>query len=78
MKEKTMVIEEIYEIRRKQLEQVIQYGDFQINAEQIFNWIRNGDSMLKSSFYIPTSLEMAENLKADHEQFQEAIEVRNL
>ncbi|KPM11748.1 Divergent CRAL/TRIO, RhoGEF and Spectrin repeat containing protein [Sarcoptes scabiei] len=74
MKEKTMVIEEIYEIRRKQLEQVIQYGDFQINAEQIFNWIRNGDSMLKSSFYIPTSLEMAENLKADHEQFQEAIE----
>ncbi|OTF81235.1 Divergent CRAL/TRIO, RhoGEF and Spectrin repeat containing protein, partial [Euroglyphus maynei] len=74
LNEKIIDIEDIYEVRRKQLEQMIQFGHFQLNAEQIFNWIRNGDSMLKSSFYIPTSLKTAENLRSDHEQFQDAIE----
>ena len=73
--EKEMIMEDVYELRRKQLEHIIQFGHFQINVEQILNWIRNGESMLKNSFYIPTSLQTAENLKADHEQFQEAIEV---
>ena len=77
MKEKTAVdLEEVYELRRKQLEQIIQFGTFQINVEQILNWIRNGESMLKGSFYIPVSLKSAENLKKDHQQFQEAIGVR--
>lgn len=75
LKEKIIDIEDIHEIRRKQLEQIIQFAHFQINVDQILNWIRNGESMLKSSFYIPTSLKTAENLKSDHEQFQEAIEV---
>lgn len=65
----------MFELRRKQLEQIIQFGHFKQNADQILIWICNGDSMLKSSFYIPTSLKTAENLKSDHEQFQEAIEV---
>ncbi len=75
LQEKEMDMEELHELRRKQLEQIIQFGHFQINVEQILNWIRNGESMFKSSFYIPISLQTAENLKADHEQFQEAIEV---
>ncbi|KAH9522943.1 hypothetical protein DERF_006497 [Dermatophagoides farinae] len=74
LNEKIIDLEDIYEVRRKQLEQMIQFGHFQLNAEQIFIWIRNGDSMLKSSFYIPTSLKTAENLRSDHEQFQDAIE----
>lgn len=75
LQEKEMDMEEVHELRRKQLEQIIQFGHFQINVEQILNWIRNGESMFKSSFYIPISLQTAENLKTDHEQFQEAIEV---
>lgn len=74
-KEKAIDLEDVYELRRKQLEQIIQFGQFRINVEQILAWIRNGESMLKSSFYIPVSLPTAENLKADHQQFQEAIEV---
>nr|XP_027201672.1 kalirin-like [Dermatophagoides pteronyssinus] len=74
LQEKIIDLEDIYDVRRKQLEQIIQFGHFQLNAEQIFNWIRNGDSMLKSSFYIPTSLKTAEQLRSDHEQFQDAIE----
>lgn len=76
LQEKEIDMEDVHELRRKQLEQIIQFGHFQINVDQILNWIRNGESMLKSSFYIPTSLQTAENLKTDHEQFQEAIEVR--
>lgn len=76
LQEKEIEMQDVHELRRKQLEQIIQFGHFQINVDQILNWIRNGESMLKGSFYIPTSLQTAENLKADHEQFQEAIEVR--
>lgn len=75
LQEKDIDMEDVHELRRRQLEQIIQFGQFQMNVEQILNWIRNGESMLKSSFYIPTSLQTAENLKTDHEQFQEAIEV---
>ncbi|KAI2803184.1 hypothetical protein BLOT_007307 [Blomia tropicalis] len=74
LQEKDIDMEDVHELRRRQLEQIIQFGQFQMNVEQILNWIRNGESMLKSSFYIPTSLQTAENLKTDHEQFQEAIE----
>lgn len=75
LQEKEIDMEEVYELRRKQLEQIIQFGHYQINVEQIMNWIRNGESMFKSSFYIPSSLQTAENLKAEHEKFQKAIEV---
>lgn len=74
LQEKEIDVEDLFQLRVKQLENIIQFVDFQANAEQILNWIRNGESMLKTSFLIPTTLAKAESLKAAHEQFQEEIE----
>lgn len=72
---KEVEIDEVYQMRRRQLEQIIQFGDFQRSADQILAWIRNGEAMLKASFAIPISLATADNLKMVHQQFQEEIEV---
>lgn len=38
-------------------------------------WIHSAEGMLSAGFCIPGSLEDAEQLKKEHEQFQTAIEV---
>ncbi|XP_066250215.1 triple functional domain protein isoform X1 [Euwallacea similis] len=67
-------LEELAEVKRVKLEQCIQLGQFQNDANQVISWIRNGESMLMASFTIPNSLSDAELLKKEHEQFQVAIE----
>lgn len=72
--DREMDLEEMAEMKRVKLEQCIQLGQFQNDANQVISWIRNGESMLMASFTIPNSLSDAELLKKEHEQFQVAIE----
>ncbi|KAL1516598.1 hypothetical protein ABEB36_000493 [Hypothenemus hampei] len=67
-------LEDLAEMKRVKLEQCIQLGQFQNDANQVISWIRNGESMLMASFTVPNSLGDAELLKKEHEQFQVAIE----
>ena len=41
----------------------------------MIRWIHNAEAMLTAGFLIPSSLQEAEQLKKQHEQFQTAIEV---
>lgn len=66
-------LEELAEVKRVKLEQCIQLGQFQNDANQVISWIRNGESMLMASFTIPNSLADAELLKKEHEQFQVSL-----
>ncbi|KAJ8956997.1 hypothetical protein NQ318_012163 [Aromia moschata] len=72
--DREMDLEDLAEMKRVKLEQCIQLGQFQNDANQVISWIRNGESMLMASFTIPNSLADAELLKKEHEQFQVAIE----
>lgn len=73
--EREMDIEDLSEMRRVRLEQAVQFCQFQSDASQVLTWIRNGESMLTASFHIPTSLQGAEDMQVEHEQFQLAIGV---
>ena len=42
---------------------------------QVIRWIHSAEGMLSAGFSIPGSLQDAEQLKKEHEQFQTAIEV---
>lgn len=72
--EREIELEELAELKRIKLEQCVQLGQFQNDANQVISWIRNGESMLLASFAVPNSLADAELLKKEHEQFQVAIE----
>lgn len=73
--EREMDLEDLAEMKRVKLEQCVQLCQFQNDANQVVSWIRNGEAMLSASFTIPNSLQEAEQLKKEHEQFQVAIEV---
>ncbi|XP_076272417.1 trio Rho guanine nucleotide exchange factor isoform X4 [Rhynchophorus ferrugineus] len=72
--DREMDLEDLAEVKRVKLEQCIQLGQFQNDANQVISWIRNGESMLMASFTIPNCLADVELLKKEHEQFQVAIE----
>uniref|UniRef100_A0A336L0L3 CSON003029 protein n=1 Tax=Culicoides sonorensis TaxID=179676 RepID=A0A336L0L3_CULSO len=67
-------LEQLAECKRIKLEQTMQLCHFQNDANQVISWIKNGETMLISSFAIPNSLQDAEKLRNEHEQFQIAIE----
>ncbi|XP_022244114.1 triple functional domain protein-like isoform X1 [Limulus polyphemus] len=72
--EREMDLEDLAEMKRVKLQQCVQLCQFKNDASQVLSWIRNGESMLNASFLFPTSLQEAEQLRAEHEQFQLAIE----
>ncbi|XP_043215264.1 kalirin-like isoform X2 [Amphibalanus amphitrite] len=67
-------LDQLAERRRLRLEQRVQLGQLEAEANQVMTWIRNGESMLAASFSVPSSLQEAEQFKLDHEQLQRAVE----
>ncbi|XP_030386251.1 triple functional domain protein-like isoform X1 [Scaptodrosophila lebanonensis] len=74
LREREIDLEELSEAKRTKLEQAVQLCQFQNDANQVISWIRNGEAMLVASFVTPNSLQDAEQLRKEHEQFQIAIE----
>lgn len=78
LREKEMDLEDQAETTRSHLEQCVHLCQFKSEARQVLSWIKNAESMLSASFTIPQSLQDAEDLRAEHEQFQVAIEVSTI
>lgn len=70
LREREIDLEELTEAKRAKLEQAVQLCQFQNDANQVMSWIRNGEAMLVASFVTPNSLQEAEQLRKEHEQFQ--------
>lgn len=74
LQERQLDLEEVAEMKRLKLEQSVQVCQLENDAAQVMSWIRNGEAMLTASFLIPMSLQEAEQLRTEHQQFQLAIE----
>lgn len=74
LNDRELDLEELAEVKRAKLEQAVQLCQFQNDANQVISWIRNGEAMLIASFSTPNSLQEAEQLRKEHEQFQVAVE----
>ncbi|XP_077997965.1 triple functional domain protein-like [Glandiceps talaboti] len=72
--EKHLDLEDVAELRRVKYEQCVQLRHFEAEANQVLGWIRNGEAMLSATVILPTSLEEAEELQKENEQFKLAIE----